>query len=390
MVSLAFKNILQKKPRMLITLLGVALATGTLFSLLSFEHGYKRGLQEELNQLGAHILVVPKGCPYDAASLALHGANWPCYLKSEYLLQVALAPGVAVASPVFMSASYGPEKGRDVLVGITSNYVQLKTSWQIAGAFPERAGDVLLGSRKAEELKASVNSSISISALPSTKLQVSGILKPTNGPDDDFMFVRLRDAQSWFNQEEHLTHILVKLQDPDLLEKAVEQLRGCDAGMQMNIVPLAHLFATIRNVINSTRYLLLSIAAIALLVASTALVNTMLMAVLERTREIGVLRAVGASRSQVFYLFLCETLLLCSGGALLGLLVSFAGSRGIESWVRHQLPYSPGSALITLHLPSILFCVAFALAVGCVAGLLPAIRASRLAPVDAFRAQAAY
>jgi len=390
MFSLALKNILQKKIRTLITVLGVALATGTLFSLLSFENGYKRGLQQELNQLGAHILVVPKGCPYDAASLALHGANWPCYLKSEYLSQVVFASGVAVASPVFMSASYGPDRARDVLVGITSNYLQLKTSWQITGAFPTHSGEALLGSRKAEEMKASLSSSVSIASLPSMQLHVSGVLKPTNGPDDDFIFVRLGDAQSWFKQEGHLTHILVKLSDPDLLEKTVEQLRGCDAGMQMNIIPLAHLFATIRNVINSTRYLLLSIAAIALLVAGTALVNTMLMAVLERTREIGVLRAIGASRSQVFRLFLCEALLLCSGGALVGLVLSFAGSRGIETWIRQQLPYSPGSALITLHLPSILFCVAFALVVGCIAGLIPAIHASRLAPVDAFRAHAAY
>src|SRR6185295_9944882 len=110
MFSLALKNILQKKIRTLITVLGVALATGTLFSLLSFENGYKRGLQQELNQLGAHILVVPKGCPYDAASLALHGANWPCYLKSEYLAQVEQSPGVAVAAPVLMAAQYGSRR----------------------------------------------------------------------------------------------------------------------------------------------------------------------------------------------------------------------------------------------------------------------------------------
>jgi putative ABC transport system permease protein len=160
--------------------------------------------------------------------------------------------------------------------------------------------------------------------------------------------------------------------------------------MQMNVVPLAHLFATIRNVINSTRYLLLSIAAIAFLVSGTALVNTMLMAVFERTREIGILRALGASRAQVFRLFLGETLLLCFFGAITGLALSFAASRAIETWIRHQLPYAPGSTLITPHLLSILFCAAFALAIGSLAALLPATRASRLAPTEAFRAQAAY
>ena len=158
----------------------------------------------------------------------------------------------------------------------------------------------------------------------------------------------------------------------------------------MSDMRLAHLFETIRNVINSTRYLLLSLASIALLVDATALVNTMLMAVLERTREIGVLRAVGASRARIFQLFLGETLVLCLFGTIVGLLASFASSRLIETWIRHQLPYSPGSTLITLHLPSILFCAAFTLMIGAIAAMLPAIRASRLPPVDAFRAQAAY
>src|SRR4051812_2849633 len=191
MLSLAFKNILQKKLRTVLTVLGVALATGTLFSLLSFENGYKRGLREELNQLGAHILVVPKGCPYDAASLALHGANWPCYLKSAYLSQVVAAPGVAVAAPVFMSAHYGPNNSRDVLVGVASNYLQLKRNWRITGAFPAASSEVFLGSRKAAELKARPNSEISIPALPKEKLRISGVLEPTNGPDDDFIFARL-------------------------------------------------------------------------------------------------------------------------------------------------------------------------------------------------------
>src|SRR3954464_13992966 len=128
MLSLAFKNILQKKLRTVLTVLGVALATGTLFSLLSFENGYKRGLQAELGQLGAHILVVPKGCPYDAASLALHGANWPCYLKEAYAAQVTQTRSVAVAAPVLMAAHYGAR--REVLVGITPGYLGLRPLWR--------------------------------------------------------------------------------------------------------------------------------------------------------------------------------------------------------------------------------------------------------------------
>src|SRR5687768_17140665 len=99
MLRLVLRSLWEKKTRTVLTMFGLAVATGTLFSLIAFKRGYERALEKELLALGAHILVVPKGCPYDAASLALHGANWPCYLKEEYLQQVKQTPGVGVAAP---------------------------------------------------------------------------------------------------------------------------------------------------------------------------------------------------------------------------------------------------------------------------------------------------
>ncbi len=89
---------------MSVTTLGVAIAVGALWSLLAFGRGYRDAMQGEINHLGAHVLAVPKGCPYDAASIALHGASWPCYLREAYLKQVRVVPAVEVAAPVFMAA----------------------------------------------------------------------------------------------------------------------------------------------------------------------------------------------------------------------------------------------------------------------------------------------
>ena len=86
--------------RTAVTVIGVALAAAMLFSVLGFERGYRRGMQGELDRLGAHVLVVPKGCPYDAASLALHGARWPCRLPAAYLAELRLVQGVVAAVPV--------------------------------------------------------------------------------------------------------------------------------------------------------------------------------------------------------------------------------------------------------------------------------------------------
>ena len=387
MWRLVFGNLRQKTGRTVITLLGLALATGTMFSLLAFKRGYERGLQDELAQLGAEILVVPKGCPYDAASLALHGANWPCYLKDSYLSQVAQTPGVAIAAPVLMAAAHG--RDREIVVGVTRDYLLLRPLWKMDGRFPVKRGEVLLGAEAARRMDAKIGHEIR-SPLLRTNLQVCGILQPAAGPEDDFTFMHLASAQDFLQHQGHLTHVLVKLRDPQQLEQTVQALRGCDAGMQMNIVPLAHLFETIRRVSAAAQYLLAGIAAIAFLVGGTALANTMLMAVLERTREIGVLRAVGASKQQIFSLFLGECLLLGLIGAVLGLSGSWALSRFLEHWARAQIAYAPQTSLIRFDFAAMLASALLAVLVSALSGLLPAVRAARLQPVVAFRARAAY
>jgi putative ABC transport system permease protein len=386
MFRLILRNLWEKKTRTLLTISGLAIATGTLAVLLAFQRGYERGLQTELAQLGAHILVVPKGCPYDAASLALHGASWPCYLKEAYLSQVEQTPGVAVAAPVFMAADDGRQ--REVVVGITRQYLDLRPSWRINGRFPQQ-GEVLLGAESARRLGTAAGSTTQIGLLKRT-VRVSGVLAPVAGPEDAFMFMPLVEVQQGMRHAGQLTHVLVKLRSPDLLEQTVRGLRGCDAGMQMNIVPLTHLFETIRNVSAAAKYLLAAMSTIAFLIAGTALANTMFMAVLERTREIGVLRALGASRSQIFGLFAGETLVAALGASILGILISFSGARFIEQWVRSQIAYAPKTALIALDPVAIAISVGFALLLALLAGMVPAIRAARLHPVEAFRAHARY
>src|SRR5207249_4126236 len=84
-VALALKNLRRRPLRTTLTVGGVALAVAVLYSLCSFQKGYQLQLRAELQGLGAHILVVPKGCPYEAASIAIHGANWPRYLRESDL-----------------------------------------------------------------------------------------------------------------------------------------------------------------------------------------------------------------------------------------------------------------------------------------------------------------
>jgi putative ABC transport system permease protein len=376
----------QRRPlRTGITMTGVAIATAALFSLLSFQRGYRDGLQHELDRLGAHVLLVPKGCPYDAASMALHGASWPCYLKEQYLVEVRSVPEVATAVPVFMTALYDAHSAQVVYVGVESNILALRPGWQIRGAFPRQPGDLLPGCAIANRNGWQVGQTVPMPGLPGQTGRIAGILAPTQSAEDDFIHMNLADAQTRFRHPFELTHILVRLHSPNDLDRAVSQLRGCDAGLAMNVVPLAHVFNTIQAMIHSTRLLLGCLAAVAFLVAGAGVSNTILIAVTERQRELGMMRAIGASRGDILGLIWFETLQICLAGALTGILISFLGSRVIESWVRSSLPFAPSGSLLSWDWRLIALCVGCAVVVGSLAGMWPAARAATVPPMISIR-----
>lgn len=378
----------QRRPlRTSLTATGVAIAIAALFSLLAFQQGYRQGVRRELDQLGAQVLVAPKGCPYDAASIALHGASWPCYLKAQYLEEVRGVPGVATATPVFMAAVYAAgEAAPAVYVGVEESYLALRPGWHIHGTFPKADGSLLIGSDLARRYGWQVGQELHLPGLGQHTARVTGILAPTQGPDDGFMYLRLGDAQRLFNHTNELTHILVRLADPDDLDRVVAQLRGCDAGLSMNVVPLAHVFRTIQSTVNSTRLLLGCLVAVALLVAGTGVSNAVLMAVTERAHEHGVLRAIGASPANLFRLVWLETIQVCLVGGMAGVLVAFLASRGVEALLRSRLPFAPADTLLRWEWWMAFGCLACAVILGSLSGFLPAWRAAYVPPLTAIRA----
>src|SRR5438132_2455138 len=254
-IQLSLKEWQRRPLRTSVTASGVAIATAGLFSLLAFQQGYRQGVRQELDRLGAHVLLVPKGCPYDAASMALHGASWPCYLKQRYLDEVRAIPGIATAAPAFMAALYDSGATQTVYVGVETNMRALKRDWQIAGHFPERDGELLAGAEVARRYGWRIGQQAPLPGLLNQSGTVAGILGPTLGAEDTFIYLRLAHAQQLFQHSNELTHILIRLADPDALDNAVTQLRGCDAGLSMNVIPLAHLFHTIQTLVNATRVL---------------------------------------------------------------------------------------------------------------------------------------
>lgn len=384
-LSLSLSECRRRPLRTAVTAAGVAISVAAMFSLLAFHDGYRDGVRAELDRLGAHVLVVPKGCPYDSASIALHGANWPCYLKADYLTEVGGTPGVANAAPVFMAAISTPVGSQVIYVGVDERILGLKPAWKFTGTFPRSAAEVLVGADTAKMQDWHVGQVVQLPGLPNQSATVSAILQTTQSGDDRFIYTRLADAQQWFKHQGELTHILVRLNDPNSMEQAVNGLRGCNAGMEMNVVPLAHLFRTIQSLVNSTSVLLGSVALIGLLLAAAGVSNAVLMSVVERSREIGIMRALGASRADVFKWIWLETLQVCLMGSLFGVTLAFAGSHAIEAWLRARLPFAPTDALIRWEWSVAGACVAGTLLLGSLAALLPASRAAELSPLEAMR-----
>ena len=365
---------------------GVAIAMGAFCSLISFNRGYERAVRSELDRLGAHVLVVPKGCPYDATSMALHGASWPCYLRQAYLQEVLSVPGIAAAAPVFMTALQVSNSLAVVYLGVDTNILALKRAWEITGHFPMAESAILIGAEVQAKQGWSLGQRVALPGLPGQFATVSGILGPTHGAEDGFIYLRLADAQRQFHHTNELTHILLRLADPDKLDQVVAQLRGCDAGLSMNVVPLAHVFLTLQWVVNSTRLLFACVALVALFVAGTGVSNTVMMSVAERTRELGMMRAIGASRAHVFALVWAETVQVCVLGAAAGQGAALLLRPAVGAWVRSKLSFVPYGALLQWDWGLPVAGLLCAVVLGSVAAFLPAWRAAQMPPVAAIRA----
>jgi putative ABC transport system permease protein len=155
----------------------------------------------------------------------------------------------------------------------------------------------------------------------------------------------------------------------------------------MNVVSMKEVTGAIMGLVSSTRVLIYAVVLIAILISAVGVLNTILMSVFERTREIGMMKAVGSSRMDIFRLIWYETFIVCVTGGFLGSFLAVAGSSGIEKFIKKLMPYAPGGQLISADIVVIIVSVLFAVIMGILAGIYPAYRASNLRPIEAIRTE---
>jgi putative ABC transport system permease protein len=391
-IKFALKNLFAHKTRTILTLGSMVVAVAVLFTLVSFNRGYEKALKTQLQGMGIHMMVVPVGCPYEAASLILKGGKIPNYLPADVLGQVNAIPGIDVAAATFMSGIVRPDEGRtDIYVGVDSATLRLKNWWKIKGHFPEKPNDVMLGSDVALIEQSQVGDQIYVPEKDLT-LDVVGLLQPTGNEDDGMFYIPLKTAQQYFVDStiaagggtDKLTGISIRLKNPDdapVIASQLGKLKGAE------VITMGELLGTMMTLMGAAKSLLLSIVMIIIVISALGVLNTVLMSVFERTREIGVMRATGASQAHIFGLVWLETLLLSLLGGAGGLVLAIAGSRVLEGVIKKFLPLAPKGSVVALEPGSFLLVLGFVVGIAVVAGFYPALRAARAKPIEALRSE---
>jgi len=383
-LKLALKNLLRHRTRSLLALFGIATSVAVLFSILSFNKGFEKGLAKELERTGVHFMVVPSGCAHEVASLVLHGAIIPKFLDITVMDKIVAMDGIEFASPILVAQLPNQEKGRvDLVYGVEMSRVrQLKPHWQVDGSVPKDDQEVILGSEVAGHMGLKPGDTLSYPNV-NAMFRVAGVLKKTGSQDDAFIYMPVKTAQLIFKKPSGATAIGVKVKDPISLTMITDNLSEKVPGIQ--IVTMNQIMNSISSLAASAKVLSLSIAIIAIIVSAVGVMNAMLMAVFERTQEIGMMRAIGASRFDIFRIILKEGMLLTISGGVAGIIVSVAGNDIIELFVRKVMPYVPSGNMTRFDAGIAGASLVFALLVGIFSGLYPAWKASRVSPIEAIK-----
>lgn len=391
---LVAKDVVRRKRRVLYAVLGVVIGTMTVISILTIALAGESKIYAQLEEYGANLIVIPAISQIDLEFGGLDlgaltvGDNYIPEAKLPHIRQIAddmvnEALGIederfrysaSVAPRLYANARVGEVSA--VVVGIDpEEEIRIKTWWRIQeGRYFEEPDQAVAGAWLAELLELNAGDVVGLNGLDIT---VIGILSETGSPDDYQLFLPLETAQKAFDKEGFISSVDVRaLCTACPVEDIADEINMMVPGVRA--VAVKQIAMTEMGMMERVNRFMLALAGITLAVGLFGVVNTMMTSVHERIRDIGIMRAVGASRNQILRVFIYEAVIVGVLGGMFGYVVGTLLAYGIGPMIFQgvDIRYVPRYFGLSLIL---------AVAVAVVATLFPAFRATRIKVADSFR-----
>lgn len=393
----ALTSILRNKLRSFLTTLGVVIGVLSVILLTSIGNGLTVFVEKQFQTLGSNLLIVSPGeivseeggFNQEAAALSL--ASSKLALSDVTSLERAGYPIGPVAPVIEGSVDVRTDQGKrkGFSVATTPEYSVLRNTNAVKGRFFSEA-DVsgnrkvaVIGSKIADKLFVGVNPVGAHVTINRIRFEVVGVAEPKSsgsfgGPDiDSSVYIPVTTAKSVLAQDK-ISYILVQAPSENEIPKTKDKIKSVMSKRlneeDFSVTDQSEILKTIQTILGTLTVGLAGIAAISLVVGGIGIMNIMLVAVSERTREIGLRKALGATPSNIMIQFLIESAVLSTLGGGIGIILGILGALGLRAF----FPATPAAN-------SILLAFGVSLATGIVFGVFPARKAARLNPIEALR-----
>ncbi|MGD2159320.1 MAG: ABC transporter permease [Anaerolineales bacterium] len=361
--GMALQSLWQRTSRTLLTLGAIGITVGGIMAL----EALIRGATDLITLMGADAEVMVRQAGVADTEYSA--------LDDRIGDKIAAFSEVAHVSGIAFTGTFLPESGAIfILFGYAPNEYGIQRFNVVEGEQLTSNHQILLGRMMSVALHKSVGDTVELGGI---RFRVKGIYESGATWDEMGGVVSLRDAQTFMGRPRKVTMYMVKVHDPAQAESVVEKIN--------TRIPEAHASLTGEFVeqmpdMQNLGGMMGAISFLAIFVGGVGVMNTMLMSVLERTREIGVLRALGWRRGRILGVILQESLLLGILGGVIGIAVAFG-----LAFVLKQIPMIGGAVVPKWAWDVFARAIAVALFLGLLGGLYPAYRATRLQPVEALR-----
>jgi putative ABC transport system permease protein len=365
-IKLMAKNPFRNKARLALAVIGIAIGIATIVALGMVTDGLKVSIEEQLKTGGADFVVI-KNTTSDSSTGSYS-------IKNSRVDEISKMDGVKQAAGVYTSSRMveGNQLG---LAGIYQKDLNMLGVKMIQGnPFSDDKNEVILGKLASEKMKKKVGDTITVNG---GKYTITGIYETGNKELDSIGGLSLGKLQSLDENEGKVDMIYVKINNNADLKTVSQGVVKTYPGELTTISSLED-FQRADDSLQMVETASMAISLLAIVIGGIGIINTMIMSVFERTREIGVLKAVGWKSRRILSMILGESVVLTILAGLVGIILGVIGIEAIITFsdTPFQLIFTPALALRALGI---------AIFVGVIGGLYPAIRASRLPPTEALR-----